>query len=140
MDLSGIGLDLDAEQEGIWHTYPNTDLKFRIARLGHPEYARATRKLARKQKTHLRNVELNEKEARNFLAPAVAQFIIMDWENFEEPGEKKGELKQIKYTAKRAEEFLRDPRFPHIYTWILEMAGDAECYQKLQVDEAAKNS
>lgn len=127
--------DSKKESDGVWLRYRDTDVKMRIARIGNPRFEAEQRRLKREAREQHDGGELSERQARDIIAPAVAEFIVLDWENLEnEDGSK------IPYSREKCVELLRNPELHDLYDWIVASASNRDNYAKSVARAAAKNS
>lgn len=130
--LAELASDVSKEQEGVWVTYPNTDIEFKIARLNNPAHIKQSKKIARKFKN------AGFTETKLLMAPSVAKNVLVGWKNLSEPNEK-GKIVEIPYSAEKALEILRKPEMGNIYDFILEESNDQENYRLETLEEKKGN-
>ena len=125
-ELNTVFTDLRKAEEGIWVTYPGSDVECRIARLSNnPRFQQEAMKLRRDAK--LRRIlegGFNTQDAKETIAPVVAEYVLLDWKNLTENGE------AIPYTREKATELLCMPEMADFYDWVLIIANDVDLYRK----------
>ena len=134
-NIKTIKSDTQKEHEGVWETYPGTDLQLLIARLRTPAFERATRQLIKPTARRGTSATATERESMDKLAPAVAQYVLLGWKNLDDENGQ-----PIAYSYEKALELLRTPELHDLYSFVLEIAGDAETYRQDYLQDSAKNS
>lgn len=133
-ELKSIRTDMGKAAEGILAVYPGTDLKCRIAKANNPRVVIARQKLRRdlKLKRALEG-DMSSPEAKAAMAPVVAEYILVGWENMTNDGV------PVPYSKEKAIELLSDPALEDFYDWVLSIAGSADLF-RADVDEEAKGN
>lgn len=133
--LSSIASDPTLENNGVWRTYPGTDIKVLVARLGNPDYERHAKSLRRHKRAQAAaDGTLSEREAKDAIAPAVAKHILKGWENLQDDTGA-----DIPYSEAEAIKLLCNDDYHDFYTWVLKVAQDSDAYRR-EAEAAAKGN
>jgi len=134
--LKEIKTDLKKEVEGIWDTYPGTDFRCRIARSGNQNFEQHSKRLRKNAKIKRAAAgELTDKESKLAIAPAVAEFVLLDWEGLEDD-----DGNQIPYSVTKAVELLSDRAMDDFYNWVLKTSNNGEKFKHDLEEESLGNS
>lgn len=133
--IGSIKTDGGAERDGVWATYPGTDIKVKVARFGNPTFEADSREFRRLAKQAKDGVELTERESKDAVAPAVARHLIKDWQNIEDD-----DGAQIPFSIAKAEELLKTPELHDFYDWVVRTSRDADRFRKADVAGVAGKS
>jgi len=132
-NISKLATDEDKVSNGVWVDEVE-GLRLKIASVSNPAYKEYYRKL---WKPHARKLgKIMDKPSRllnddNDLAKeithkAYARFILLDWENLQEPDEK-GKLIDVKYSSEKAYEIFST--YPEFFEMVQELATEIELFR-----------
>jgi hypothetical protein len=122
--INGIAADPQRESDGVWVRFPGTDLQLRIARSGRMAFLRHVRRLLTAH-GGAGEEELDERQMRDVIAPAVAAHLLRDWRNLQDD-----QGHAVGYSVPRAQELLQRHDLDELYTFVLDVAGRAEHYRR----------
>lgn len=132
--LSSLRSDLSRESSGIEIQYPGTDIVCLIARIGNPAYEEHAKRLRRTARAKFSTTEITELQAKQAIAPAIAQHVLKDVRNLQDDAGN-----AVTYTPEYGEAMLRDPSFHDFYDWVLECARNAELFKVSAAEEVKGN-
>jgi len=128
-DIKSLALGKE-QTEGRWVPYVE-DIEFLIARWNNPAHRSKQHKLS---KPHLRQIrKQNTKVGEQVARKAMVGTVLLDWKNIEDNGE------PIPFSVEKALEYMTDPAYEHLYTFILGEAMDDEAYMADVIEESAGN-
>lgn len=130
--INRLKQDTSLEVEGIWVTYPGTDVRFKIARAGHPEMenAIATSHRSERLRRALNGERVSNEEARRAFAPIIAKHILRGWENLEDEN---GDT--LVFSEQSALDLLLSEGMHDLYDWVLRISQDVARYRVQENDE-----
>ncbi len=137
-ELNCIALD-PAKEGGIWETYPGTDIRLKIRRMGNQDYQKAFVEVARARRREIKFSGGLADPPKSLQAPLLGKHILVDWENMGERNDE-GKLVDIPYSSTKATEILLKERFDELYQFVVEVANDSQGYLDQSVVEDAGNS
>ena len=129
-DINSMATDKDLEKEGVWIELSG-EARIKIARLNNPRYKELFTAKTKPHRQAIRNNVLSEKVADDIMIEVMAATILLDWENFFE-GEK-----PLEYNLVNARRVLRE--LPDFRRMVYEMAGEADNFKQVEVEEAVGN-
>jgi hypothetical protein len=132
--LSFQKIDTKAEAEGVWTDYAD-GIRFKIARLGNPDYRAHLRKIGRANQIHVQQDLMDPEVMESFSKEAIAKHVLLDWENVEDDDGSK-----IPYSPDVGEKILKDPAYVRIFEFVVAFAARAENYRTAAIGEALGNS
>jgi len=112
-------INLDAEINGIWVDYPNTKIKFKIARMNNKNY---TKQLIKMRDEYPADEVLTEEQSTLILAEIYASSILIDWEGIELDGD------VTEYNKTIGMEFFTDVRYRETHKFILDASSKSNDY------------
>tara|TARA_R100000458_G_C8278525_1_gene254896 strand:+ start:12824 stop:13225 length:402 start_codon:yes stop_codon:yes gene_type:complete len=133
MQINLLKTNPEAETEGVWVTYEDTDIQLKIARIGNPKFDAFVAKKSAPHLDKIRKGEANELQ-ENITQQAVAHTILVDWKNIDDENGK-----PIPYSGKKSEEFLSDPSLRDFYKFVLVTSNQAENFRYEAQQEAVGN-
>ncbi len=136
MLLENLKSDKEKELEGVWVKYHDTDIEFKIARIGNAENMKKCKKILRGQKSKLKTADLFA--SKPLIAPAVARHVLLDWKNLQTKNSK-GDVVDVKFSYETALKILQTPEYDSIYDFIMTEANDIENFRVEQIEEAEGN-
>lgn len=130
MDLKKtFGTNKDAEINGVWHTVGNARLL--IARVNNQNYQRVLRRLISPNTTIVNtNSEESQELIKDYTLQAMAQAILVDWENLKEDD------KEIPYSPENAYRILKE--YPDFLELVSQKATDLKFYREEYINENSK--
>lgn len=111
MRITALKTDENLEQAGAWYTYPGSPdktkpMRLRIARIRNPAHRDGLRaEIVAAQSAHP-NGDIPDLELREITIRAMAQHILLDWENIEDD-----DGNTITYSVANATALLKIPAF-----------------------------
>lgn len=112
MTLSALKKGLEEETKGKWFTYPGTPIRLKIARAGSIGFDKAFREIIKA--SPLEEAAVLQENLLALQKPAVAEFVLLDWEGVvEEDGSK------VSYTPDVGLEMFNDESCNRFYKFVL---------------------
>jgi hypothetical protein len=118
-----------AEQEGVWFNWDDARLK--IASIASPRYQRRIADLRAPYRAQIRRGTLPDDTNEQIAVEAMAECILLDWENVCVEGE------QIPYSVAAAKDLLA--KYPKFAGLIAEFAMNEAAFQDAQDQEGIAN-
>jgi hypothetical protein len=138
MKLSSLATDLVKEDQGVWVTYPGTDVEFKIARFGNTLFETKRTQIMRAAKERLKadglTGELPDDKMRELILPAVSECIILDWKNLDDDNGLPIVCSKEAVVRLFSRRELRD-----VYAWILNESQKRDNYRAEVVADAVGN-
>lgn len=130
--LSQISVSQAKVKDGRWVEY-DMGIRLKIGSQMSIGYRNARDKV---MKPHMKRVRrgASTEEILRLQVPAVAQHILVGWENIEDDSGN-----PIPYTAEAAAEILSDPRYRDIYDFVLQESSDLDSYRE-EISEESKGN
>ena len=130
MDINKFKADKKKEEEGVWIDI-GEDARIKVARLNNEKYKNHFRRTTKPYRRQIRNGNLAEDVAERLLIDAMANTILLGWENLEEGG------KAIKYSVENAKRILSES--VDFRDLVSDAAGEIESYRIEDLEEAKGN-
>jgi len=132
--ITEIRTDMEKAENGVLVDYA-AGIKLRIASINGAKYKKHRSRLLKPHLRQVRTKKLSADEVLEIIKPAVANHVLVGWENLEDEAGN-----EIPYTPEKALEFLKDPTLSDLYNFVLEIAGENEVYRHELTEEAEGNS
>jgi hypothetical protein len=130
--LSLIKSDATAENNGVWVEW-EYGVKLLIARSGNKNFDSFMQRVSPDVLEKMRNSD-DPEHTEAMLKKAIAKTILLGWKNIDDD-----DGNPLKYSAKRALEFLEDDGFRDLYKFVLIQSNEQANYRRKVEDEGAKN-
>lgn len=141
--LSTLKADPKKEADGIWETYPGSDVMCRIARIGNPRFQAAARKMRRDAKMRAAAEGVasgalsgDSPAAKAAVAPAIAEYVLLEIKNLQADDDSTIDGTRLEERIK----VLQDPQMHDFYDWVLGVASNANAYRVEAEEATAGNS
>lgn len=133
MDLNKFRTDQSLEQEGVWVDLGKS-ARILIARLGNKKYNGYVNKLMAPHRKASRAGGVDDSIAEEVLNKALAKYVLLDWEGFEEDG------KPVKYSYDEAYRILSAEEYSDFRELVVSLSSDMANFQQEREEEDLKNS
>jgi hypothetical protein len=130
MDINKFKTDKKKEEEGVWIEI-GEEARIRVARLNNEKYKNHFRRTTKPYRRQIRNGNLSEDVAERLLIDAMANTILLGWENLTEDG------KAIKYSIDNAKRILSESS--DFRDLVADAAGEIEAYRIESLEESKGN-
>ena len=130
--LSTIKSDSELENKGAWVEW-DFGVSLLIARAGNRQFDNFMQSFSAKEIETMR--DSNDPDAtESMLKKAIAKTVWLGWKNIDDD-----DGKPLKYSAKRALEFLEDDGFRDLYKFILVQSNEQANFRKAFEENGVKN-
>ena len=131
--LEAYSQDFDAEQNGIWLSYPE-GRQFLIARAGgaNRHFKREISKAMRPYRKKIDQGRMNPEETDRILHDVYARTVLLNWKNI-----KNAEGQEVPYDPDSGVEFFK--AFPEIFNELVDRATEAATFLEEDVQEAKED-
>jgi hypothetical protein len=103
-----------AELDGKWFDYPESDLRVKLASVHSPRYQKALRRKFGSARAEIGGGVIDEDREDELTNEAIAETILLGWENLTENG------KPVEYSPEAAVKILN--RAPRLYSFVMRTA------------------
>lgn len=131
--IGTLKTDLKKAKEGVWVDYA-AGIRLKIASISNRAYRDAVEMILKPHMNRIRHNLMPAEERLDLLKPAIAQHILIGWDNIEDDNGQK-----IPYSAAKALEFFKDPTLEDFFSFVVSTAGESEAYRSVEVEEAKEN-
>lgn len=119
----------EAEINGVWFTYADTDFKMLIASINCPAWQRYVNRGS--AQSRLANLSGGKSEGNDEFIRAVAEHILLDWENLTDGG------KPVAYSKQAAVKLLKDS--PEISRFVMSASSTKANFEDEADSQAVEN-
>ncbi len=127
MNLTITPVDKKSELDGAWGSYRGVDLL--IARANNTHFRKVFRRLSKPFSREIEKGSISEDDSENILCGAMADAILVSWENFEMSGA------TVEYTKDNAKALLVND--PDCRKYVQEFSEDIDNYLKEETEKTA---
>lgn len=131
MDLKKFKTDKNLEIEGVWFNIDET-CRLCVARFGNDRFKELMSKKARPYKQSIRNDTLPEALYDKLLVDAMAETILLGWENLEENGQ------PVPYSVENAKRLLTE--YKDFRDLVSNFSNEAAAFKAEEREADVKNS
>lgn len=131
--LNVLRTDTKKVSEGVWVDY-TCGIRLLIAGIRNNRYKAALESVLKPHMNRIHNGLMGPEERLNLIKPAVAQFILLNWENVD--GD---DGKPLPYSWQKALDAFNDPQMEEFYHFVIETATTAEIFRVQELEAAKEN-
>lgn len=132
MDLGESRIDVDKSTDGVWIDI-DTTTKIKLARFLNSKHKAFVDRAMKPHKRVSRVGNVDDEIINKIEIEALANCVLLDWKGLTVKG------KDIKYSVKKAIEFLSDPALPQFITLVRELSTDMTNFHEEILEDSAKN-
>jgi hypothetical protein len=134
MDLGKLRTDLNKETDGVWFEFGD-GARVKVAMAGNPNFSRIIRALSKPYTRQINNGTLDDDIAYRISGKAMAEAILLDWEDIIIDGDVVTYSKQVVTDILCNRQYDAEFRKP-----IQALSEDVSAYRQVVIEDAEKNS
>lgn len=132
MDLGNQRVDVDKSTDGVWVDIDATT-KLKIARFLNSKHKAFVNRAMEPHKRASRIGQVDEEITDKIEVEALANCILLDWKGITV------NKKEVKYSVKKAIEFLSDPALPQFISMVREYSNDLTIFHEATMEDSIEN-